>query len=109
MCSSDLVSALANVSVASANTSTTIDSFSSSTYRSAKYLVQVTNGANYQVQEVLVITDGTTATAVTYGIVQTNGNLGVTTATQSGSTCSLKFIAANATNNVRITKDYLLV
>jgi hypothetical protein len=103
------VSYIANVSVASANTATTIDTVDTTKYRSAKYIVQVTNGASYQVQEVLVISNGTTATATTYGVVTTNGNLGVISATQSGSNTLLQFIAANATNNVRIKKDYLAV
>lgn len=103
------VGAIANVSVASANTATTIDTMATGTYRSAKYVIQVTNGGNYQVMEALLISNGTTATVTTYGVVQTSGNLGVLSATQSGSNALLQFIAANATNNVRITKDYLLI
>jgi hypothetical protein len=104
------VSYIANVSVSSANTATTIDTIDNTQYRSAKYIVQVTNGANYQVQEVLVISDGsTTATAVTYGTLQTNGNLGVVQVTQSSTNTLVQFIAANATNNVRIKKDYLAI
>lgn len=103
------VSYIANVSVASANTATTIDTMDTSKYRSSKYIVQVTNGANYQVQEVLVVSNGTTATSVTYGTLQTNGNLGVVQATQSGSNTLIQFIAANATNNVRIKKDYIAI
>jgi hypothetical protein len=100
---------LPNVSVASANTATTIDTIDNTQYRSAKYVIQVTNGANYQVQEALVISNGTTATISTYGVISTNGNLGIVTATQSGSNTLVQFIAANATNNVRITKDYLAI
>lgn len=103
------VGAIANVSVASANTPTTIDTMATGTYRSAKYVVQVTNGANYQVMEALMISNGTTATVTVYGTVQTGGNLGVLSATQSGGSALLQFSAANATNNVRITKDYLLI
>ena len=103
------VSAIGNVSVASANTLTTLDSFSSDSYRTAKYIIQVKNGTKYQSQEVLVVTDGTTATQVTYATVQTSGNLGVVAASQSGTTTTLSFIATNATNVVRIQKDYLAI
>ena len=103
------VGALANVSVATANTATTIDTMATGTYRSAKYIIQATNGANYQVSEALMISNGTTATVTTYGTVQTNGNLGIITATQSGSNALLQFVAANSSTNVRITKDYLLI
>ena len=104
-----IVSNIANVSVASANTATTLDTISNSVYRSAKYTVQVTNGANYQVAEALVIQNGTTATITTYGVVQTNGNLGVLAATVSGGNTLLQFIATNATNNVRIKKEYMVI
>jgi len=100
---------LPNTSVASANTATTIDTIDTTQYRSAKYVVQVTNNANYQVQEVLVISDGTTATSVTYGTLQTNGNLGVVQTTQSGTNTLVQFIATNATNNVRISKNYIVI
>jgi len=103
------VNAVGNVTVASANTATTVDTMSTSTYRSAKYIVQVTNGTNYQVMEALLISNGTTATVTTYGTIQTNGNLGVLSATQSGSNSLLQFIATNATNIVRIKKDYLVI
>jgi hypothetical protein len=104
-----LVSNDAGISVATANTATTLDTFSSSTYRSAKYLVQVTNGSNYQVAEALVITDGTTATVMAYGTISTNGNLGVLAATQSGSNTTLQFIARNATNTVKLFRQYITV
>jgi hypothetical protein len=103
------VDQMANVSVASANTATTLDSFVKTTYRSAKYKVQVTNGTNYQVSEALVIQNGTTAYITEYGVVQTNGNLGVLSTTVSGSNVLVQFVAANATNTVRISREYLPV
>jgi hypothetical protein len=103
------VTALSNVSVASANTLTTIDSFSSTTYRSAKYVVQATQGSNYQVSEVLVLHDGTTATRAMFGVINTSANVGITAATLTGSTVALQYIAASAGTVVRITKDYGLI
>jgi hypothetical protein len=103
------VGTLANIAVSSANTATAIDSFDKATYRSAKYVVQVTSGADYQVSEVLVIHNGTTATRTMYGTIDTNGNLGVTAATVNGSNVELQYIAANANTTVRITKDYLVI
>jgi hypothetical protein len=104
-----LVTNDAGISVATANTATTLDTFSSSTYRSAKYIVQVTNGSNYQVAEALVITDGTTATVMAYGTVSTSGNLGILAATQSGGNTTLQFIARNATNTVKLFRQYITV
>ena len=103
------VSLLANTAIASANVATTIDTMATGTYRSAKYTVQATNGANYQVLEALLISNGTTATVMAYGTIQTAGNLGIISATQSGSNALLQFVALNASTNVRITKEYLLI
>lgn len=52
-----------------------IDSFSVTEYRSAKYVVQVSSGTNYQSSEVLVIHNGTESYLTEYGFVQTNGTL----------------------------------
>ena len=104
-----LVTQDVGISVASANTATTIDTVVNATYRSAKYIVQVTNGSNYQTSEALVIQNGTTATVVEYGTVRTNGNLGVLSATVSGSNTLVQFIAANATNTVKVFRQYVPV
>ena len=97
------------VSVATANTPTTVDTIVNATYRTAKYIIQVTNGSNYQSAEALVIQNGTTATVTTYGVVQTGGNLGVLSATVSGSNTLVQFTAANATNTVKLFKQYVPV
>jgi hypothetical protein len=103
------VGALPNVTVASANVVTTIDSFPAETYRSAKYVVQVTNGSNYQVSEVLVLHNGTTATRTMYATMDTGANLGVTAATLTSGNVLLQYIASTSSSTVRITKDYLLI
>jgi hypothetical protein len=103
------VSARANTAVATANTATTVDTFDSTVYRSAKYLVQATCGSDYQMAEVLVIHDDTTATAVTYGVVETGANVGVFEATISSGDVLLKFIAENDDTDVRVDKTYVLI
>jgi hypothetical protein len=52
-----------------------IDSFPISDYRSAKYMVQVSSGTQYQSSEVLVVHNGTESYLTEYGFVQTNGTL----------------------------------
>lgn len=99
----------ANVTVASANVATTLDSFSNSTYRSAKYIVQATNGTNYQVSEALVIQGGGTAYVSEYGVMQTGSNLGVVSSTVSGGNTLLQFVAANSSTKVRLFRQYVLV
>ena len=104
------VEASANVTASTANVVTGVDRFSQSTYRSAVYQVQVTKGNVYQVQTVTVLHDGTTATAVTHGVIQTSGNLGVFDANISSGNVFLNFIpSTTASNLLRIKKDYLLI
>ena len=99
----------APTAVTGANAVTSVDAFALATYRSAKYLIQATVTGKHQVMEALVIHDGTTATITTYGIVQTNGNVGVLSATVSGGNVNVNFIAANANTNVRVSKEYVLI
>ena len=53
-----------------------VDTFAIAAYRSAKYIVQITQGTNYQVSEILVIHNGTITTTTEYGMMNTNGSLG---------------------------------
>ncbi len=99
----------ANTAVASANTATAIDTFATATYRSAKYVIQATSGGNYQVMEALVVHNDTTPTVVTYGVVQTAGNLGTLTTGISAGTLTLNFVAANTNTNVRVSKEYIVI
>jgi hypothetical protein len=98
---------VANVSVASSATLTQIDSFSGSTYRSAQYNVQVTNGtSNYQVFDALLIHNGTTANLVVLNSSTVGSSTGALTATFSAGSAVLNFTAANAGNQVRVRKVY---
>jgi hypothetical protein len=103
------VTTLANTAVSTANTPTVVDNMNTNYYRSAKYVVQASINGAYQVMEALVITDGTTATITTYGVIQTGGNLGVLSAVQNSGNVQLTFTSSNASTNVRVKKDYLLI
>jgi hypothetical protein len=103
------VGALANVAASTANTATTIDTWATGTYRTAKYIVQATNGSNFQSQEALVVHDGTTATIVSYAVIQTGSNLGVMSATVSSGNVLVQFVPAISSTTVRLTKDYMVI
>jgi hypothetical protein len=109
MVSNATVANRANTAVASANVATTLDSFVTTTYRSAKYLIQATAGAAYQTMEVILVQDGTTPTLATYGVVKTGANLGTVTTTISAGSVLLQFVAANANTNVRVMKTYMVI
>jgi hypothetical protein len=103
------VSSIPNVTIATANVSTPIDSFDVTLYRTAKYVIQATRGSAYQSSEVLVVHNTTTATATTYAVVNTGANLGVVAANVSLGNVKLNFIPALSNTDVRIKKDYLLI
>ncbi len=54
---------------------TSIDSFSSTTYRSAKYQIQITRGSEYQITEIFVVHDGTSSHQTEYATVKTGTTL----------------------------------
>lgn len=55
---------------------TTIDSFPIASFRSGKYLIQISQGTNYQVSEFRVIHNGTTTFVTEYSVLETNVPLG---------------------------------
>jgi len=59
----------------SSPTEIAIDSFSASSYRSAKYQVQVESGSNYQTTEISVLHNDTTTFMTEYGTLQTGDSL----------------------------------
>ena len=90
------------------NTLTTlIASFPTTLYRSARSVVQIEDpGLNYQLTEVVLIVGNTgTVYKSEYGIITTNGDSGVFSASYSSSTVKLFFSAFTATNKiVTVTK-----
>ena len=76
---------------------TAIDSFSATTYRSAKYIVQATNGSSYHYAEVAVIHDGVTAYATEFATMFTGSSLVSFAVDISGGNVRLLATAANAT------------
>jgi len=50
-------------------TAVLVDSFTSDSYRSAEYLLQLTQGSNYAITKILVIHDGTDVAVSEYGYV----------------------------------------
>ena len=77
---------------------TTIDSFSSTIFRSARVQVQITQGTNYQASDVLIIHDGSTADVIEYGSIATNDYLGTFSAIVSGGNCLLRINMSSATS-----------
>lgn len=106
------ISAIAGNTSLTQNTLTTVDSFSKTTFRAAKYVVSVSDfaGAKYQVAEVLVTHNGTTANAMAYGLASTNGTSFVDfDASISGSNVLLKANSTSAASYCNVQQTYIVV
>jgi len=87
----------------------TLDSFSTSTYRSAKYFVQMTSGSAYHVIELSVLHDNTTAYLTQYGEIKTGATLGVFDSTITTGTLSLLFTPNNSITTVKASFNKIAV
>lgn len=89
-----------------------IDSFSSSTYRSAKYTISVTDVTNtqYQTSEIVLVQDGTTSTISSYGIVYSGSSARMTfTSNISAGTVTLWGTGVSANNTVKLARTLIPV
>jgi hypothetical protein len=93
-----------------ANQVSIIDSFVSTEYTSAKYLVQIkADSANLQVMEALVVTDGTDAYLNTYGVVDTNGTLGALSANVVSGNVRLYYTSSTLNSgNIKVYGTYIV-
>lgn len=65
------------VALATATANQLVDSVSTTTYRSSKYILQVNTAVGYQCSEILVLHDGTNSYVTEYATLTTNGTQGV--------------------------------
>jgi hypothetical protein len=91
-------------------TATAVDTWAIASYRSVKYLVQITQGSNYQFSEIVVVHNGTTTTMTEYAVVETNGALGNFTADVSGADARLLVTMASATSaTINVQRTLMVV
>jgi hypothetical protein len=104
-----LADALMGSALATASDSaTTIDTWSATTYSSAKYIVQMKKGTDIEVIEVLVTVDGSNNVYLTeYADVISNTELGTTNAVYSGGNVLLQVTGASADTAVKVHKIYI--
>ena len=89
---------------------TPVDTFAVATYRSAKYVVQITQGSNYQVSEIMVIHNGTITTMTEYGMMNTNGVLGTFTTDVNAGNARLLVTMGSATSaTINIARTTIVV
>ena len=91
----------------STTSATVVDSWSASTYSSAKYIVQMKNGSDIEVLEVLVTVNGANNVYITeYADVQSNAQIGTTDADYSGGNVRLLVTATDGTT-VKVHKTLI--
>lgn len=71
-----------------------LDTFSTSTYRTAKYTIQIVDGAKFHAQELLLFHDNTQIYKTEYSIIFNNAELGTFDADISSGNARLLFTAA---------------
>jgi len=80
----------------STTTASTIDTLPVTTYRSARFQVQITQGTNYQSTDLMTIHDGTTSNLIEYGTISTGDYLASFSSTISGSNLLLRATMGSA-------------
>ena len=100
------VDTVANIDTATLTTSATtanqvLDSFSTTTYRSARYHIQIASGSSYQIVEMVVLHDGTGAYQSTYADVASNSDLATFSVDINSGNCR---VLTTPTNNVTVYK-----
>ena len=89
---------------------TAVDTWAAATYRSARYLVQITQGTNYQVSEILVLHNGTTTTMTEYAVLESNSALGTFTSDISAGNARLVVTMGSATSaTIKIHRTLITV
>ena len=82
-------------------TNQTVDTFTKTQYRSAKYLVQASAGSAYQV---LLIHDGTNTHMTEYGVIHTGSSLYTVSSDISGATVRLLCSPVNANTTIKLQR-----
>jgi hypothetical protein len=104
-----LPDSLVGSSTGTAGTSaTTVDTWSATTYSSAKYLVQMKKSGDIETSEILVTVDGANNVYITeYANVISNAALGTITAAYSAGNVVLTVAATAADTSVKLHKTYV--
>ena len=100
--------------VVTVNTITTVDSFSKTAYRTAKYLIQVSQGTKYTTSEVLLAHDGTDSFMSEYAVIELGASripMTVSTSISSGNVLLRVTItdAASTQATVKVARTLIAV
>ena len=85
---------------------TTIDSYSITSYRTVKYVIQAVRAGDVQSSETLVTHNGTVVGATTYGVLILGNALGNISATIIGSNVQVQFSPTTANTYLTVSRDF---
>lgn len=97
------------VTISTSDPNQVVDSWSTTEYRSVKYVLQVTSGTDYQVSELLVIHDGSTAYVTEYAVVQTAGSLAAFTVDVNSGNVRLLVDLAGSSATIKLNRSVISV
>ena len=101
---------ITNSATTTTESQTSIDSFSASTYRSAKYQVQITRGSEYQVTEISIVHDGSDSYGTEYATLKTGETLSTFSTDISGGNVRLLATPSSSSSTVfKFTKTAIVV
>jgi hypothetical protein len=98
-----------NTLTTSSTSQVSVDAFPTTTYRSAKYEVQITSSTDYHVIELRVVHDGTTVTLAQYGEMFTGSSLGTFDSSITTGTVNLLFTPTNSVTTVKLVRTAIVV
>jgi len=101
---------LTNSATTATESQTSIDNFSASTYRSAKYQIQITRGSEYQVTEISIVHDGSDSYGTEYATLKTGETLSTFSTDISGGNVRLLATPSSSASTIfKFTKTAIVV
>jgi archaellum component FlaF (FlaF/FlaG flagellin family) len=100
-----------NTQTTSAVSETVVDSWGTGDYRSAKYIVQMTNNANntYQTSEVMVLHDGSDTYITEYGAIKSLNTLGSIDSDIDSGSVRLKVTPINSNTTIKVIRTSITI
>jgi len=100
----DSVITTATLTTTTTNANQVVDSFTATTFRCVKYLIQVTSGSSFQVSEILAIHDGSTVYLTEYASIVTGSDLATFDSDINSGNVRLLTTPTNASTVVKVTR-----
>lgn len=85
---------------------TTIDSYSITSYRTAKYVIQAVRASDVQSYETFITHNGSTAVSTTYGVLTIGNSLGNVSANIIGSNVEVQYIPTLANVYLTVSREF---